>query len=138
MSVAEIEARRAARKAALAAQRDEQYAKDLEALDGLEVKHGDGGVTSVETPSYSAGLPTMAVVRAPSKSEYDRFRDQIVRSKGGPAQIQAQDMLADVCVAYPDKETYKRMREAFPGIHVSVSVAAVKLADGKIAEEGKG
>lgn len=138
MSLADIEKRRAERKASLKEKRDEQYAKDLEALDALEVQYGDDSVAAVETPGYVPGLPTMAVSRAPTKDEYKRFRDMVVRSKGGPAQIEAQDLLADSCVVYPDKETYKAMREAFAGLHVSMAVAAVKLADGKAAEEGKG
>lgn len=38
----EIEKRRAERKSALAVKKEEQKVKDLEALDALEIEHGDG------------------------------------------------------------------------------------------------
>jgi hypothetical protein len=138
MSIAEIEARRAARKAALAKQREEQYAKDLEKLDELEIKHGDGAVAPVEVPAFCAGLPTMAIVRAPSSDEYKRFRDRIARAQAkGPAVVAAQDELASSCRVYPDVETYKAMCERYAGLHSSAVIAVVRLADARAADEGK-
>lgn len=138
MSVADIEAKRAARKAALEEQRTAQYEKDLESLDAMELEHGDGMVSSVEVPAYSPGLPTMAIVRAPKGVEYKRFRDRIAGGGGkGPSIVQAQDELASACRVYPEPEQYKAMCERFAGLHVSMSVAAVKLADAKAADAGK-
>ena len=139
MLLQELEAKRAARKAALEEQRAAQYAIDLEALDALECEHGDGMVSSVEVPAFSPGLPTMSIVRAPKGVEYKRFRDRIANAKGaGAAIVQAQDELASACRVYPEPEVYKALCEKFAGLHVSASVAAVKLADARAADEGKG
>jgi hypothetical protein len=135
MTLAEIEARRAARKEAAAQAKAEQYAKDLEALDALEEEYGAGKVTSLEVAFYSPGLPTMAIVRAPKGIEYKRLRDR-ARSKNSDPGLGA-DELADVCVVYPEPDVYKQMRETFPGIHDSAFVAANKLAEGKAKDEGK-
>jgi len=137
-SIEEIQARRAARKAAHEAARVAQAERDLEALDALEVEHGDGRVAQLDLPSYVDGLPTTVLVRIPSGIEYKRFRDQVRRAKSQVDVGAAQDLLASVCVVYPDAATYERVREAFPGTHDSAAIAAIKLADAQRRDEGKG
>lgn len=135
-SIADLERRRAERKAANGQLRTEQYARDLLALDALEEELGDGRVAPLELSFFTPGLPTFVVVRAPDEVSYRRFRDMVRNSKG-TAHGKAADMLADVCVAYPDADTYKKLRDAYPGVHDSVAVQAIRLTEGKAAEEGK-
>lgn len=138
-TVEEIEAARATRREAAKAARDEQRLKDLEALDALELEHGDGRVKDLDLPAFVAGLPTLVVVRTPQATEYKRFRDQQRRAGGkGEESGKSMDLLATTCVAYPDPETYKRVCDAFPGTHDAAGLAAIKLAEAKGAAEGKG
>lgn len=134
----EIEERRAARKAAAKVARDEQYAKDLEALDALEVEHGDGKVSVCELPAHTPGLPTMVVVRCPDPKVHKRFTDMVHKAQKHGDYGPASNLLADACVAYPDAATYTKVREVCPGIHASVAERAVKLSQAKAVDEGKG
>ncbi len=135
-AIADIEARRAARKAAAAEAQAEQYCKDLEALDALEAEHGDGRVASLKMPAFLPGVPTLCVVSTPTESAFRRFRDMARRNQGKDPGA-ALDLLASTCVAYPDKETYAKLCAAFPGTHDCVGAAAVKLAEARAADEGK-
>ena len=137
-SIGEIEARRAERKAKLAAQREEQLAVDIEALDAAELQHGDSNVVRIDVP-YTPGLPTLALARTPRPVEVKRYRDS-VRPKGdkAPDAAAAAEQLAAVCRIYPDAETLAKMAEARPGLNVQLGVAAVGLAMGAEAAEGKG
>lgn len=139
-TIEEIESRRAARKAAVAESRAAQYAKDLEALDSLEVEHGDGCVASLEVDKFVDGLPTMIVIRTPSQDQYKRFCQQVRRAAGNlEARGAAQDLLAESCWVYPSTpDDRKRMLAAFPGVLTSVAVRAAKLAEFRADDEGKG
>ena len=128
----EIEARRAARKTALEAQRREQLAQDLEALDQLEVEHGDHAVVRVDLQRYEPGLPTMVVMRLPKPIEFKRYQDQCKKDVTA-----ATNLIGDVCRLYPDEDTYKRMRSTFTGVHVMAAVAAINAASAKEQQEGK-
>ena len=134
MSIEEIEARRAARKASIKAARDEQYAKDIEQVDKLEVEHGDDRVSVLNMVSFVQGLPTLVVLRTPSASEYNRFRTQVRKANGKATLVgEAKDLLASSVRLYPDAETYERMREAWPSVHDNVGAEAIRLgeAEGK-------
>lgn len=136
--VTEIEARRAARKAEAQKAREEQYAKDLEAVDAIEVESGDD-LSTLKVASYKAGLPTLVAVKPPSEAYYKRFA-QMIRKAGQnlEARAAAQDLLAESCWVYPqDPETRKAMKEAFPGVLVSIAVKASELAELNAEEEGK-
>ncbi len=137
--IAEIEQRRTARRDKAGEARAEQYARDLEAIDAIEVEK-DEELSVLHVAGYRAGLPVVVGVRAPSQQYYKRFASQIRRAKDNlEERAKAQDMLADVCWAYPaDEPTRKAMLEAFPGTLVSVAVEAAKLAELRSAEEGKG
>ena len=133
-TIDEIEERRAARKKAIAKARDEQYAKDLEQVDKLEEELGDDRVGMLKMPSFVAGLPTLVVVKTPSSAIFNRFR-QMVR-KAGQKTVEigaAKDLMAASCVAYPDTETYGRMKEEWPSIHDNVGIEAIRLGE----SEGK-
>lgn len=139
-TLAEIEARRADRKAALAEQRDEQRATDLTALDELEASLGDNSVASIDVP-FTPGLPTLAACRKPTPAEMKRYRHQTKIKKidgempdmAGPAEL-----VADSCLKYPDEATFKKMCEERPGIKVQLGLVALKLASAESAAEGKG
>lgn len=138
----EIEARRAARKAGLETQKTAQKETDLEAIDALECEHGDESVATLTVNGYRPGLPTMIGVVAPSEPVYRRFVQKVRRAKdNAEARGSAQDELAVSCWAYPakdDEATRKAMLDAFPGLLVSVSIEAARLAELRGAEEGKG
>lgn len=139
-TIAEIQARREARRAARAKQFDEQFALDLEALDELEQLHGEQAVATVKIDPgrWEPGLPTLVAVHVPDAA-FGRFRTMVRKAKGnGEAVGAASDMLGDVSVAYPAADVYKAMRAKYEGIHDSVSVVAARLAEGKAADEGKG
>lgn len=137
--VTEIESRRAARKAAAAQAREEQYAKDLEAIDALEVESGED-IATLKVSQFKPGLPSLVGVKAPTEAYYKRFA-QMIRKSGQnlEARAHAQDMLAESCWAYPnDADQRKAMKEAFPGVLVSIAVKAAELAELNADEEGKG
>lgn len=134
----EIQARRSARKAA---QRDEQQAQrclDLEALDALEQEHGDTSVKAIEIP-YTPGLPTMVICKAAYAIALQRYRDSVKAQGDGrtPDYVKAGEQLASLCVVYPDADTYAKVREARPGVHLQLGMAALELATGRAQAEGK-
>lgn len=132
MNIEEIEERRRVRKEARVLAREEQYAKDLEQVDKLEEELGDDRVAVLETASYVAGLPVVVVVKTPSAAIFNRFRQMVRKAnKSMEAMGAAQELLADSCIAYPDADTYKRMKEEWPSIHDSVGVEAIRLGEAK-------
>jgi hypothetical protein len=135
----EIEARRAARKAGLQEPRDEQRAADLEAVDALEIEHGDSNVATLEVP-FTPGLPTLLAARCPKPIELKRYRDTVKTKKDGTPgdPIGAAIMVGGVCRVYPDAETFAKVLEARPGVDVQLGLAALKLASAKAEDEGKG
>jgi hypothetical protein len=135
----QIEKARADRKAGLAVQREEQYAKDLDALDALEVEHGDGNVKQVNIKSWSPGIPTFVVVRMPSGIEFKRFQDTVKMTKDGKHgdHIKGANQLADVCVVYPKGEDYSKVRESNPGVHIVAGTVASDMSAAEAKEEGK-
>lgn len=140
--IEEIEKRRAERKAATQRARDDQYAKDLEALDELEASHGDENVSRLAVNGFRPGLPTFVVVRVPTDVEYKRFSQTVRRAKdNNEAKAQAVEQLGAVCLVYPskdDEETRKALLSAFPGIIPSAGVEATRLAEAQRETEGKG
>jgi hypothetical protein len=132
--IAEIEARRAARKEATSKARDEQYAKDVERVDELEAEHGNDRVSVLKMPSFVAGLPTLVVVSTPTQLVFHRFRQMVRKANGNTeAMGAAKDLLSASVVAFPDAETYARMRESWPSIHDNVGLEAIRLGE----SEGK-
>lgn len=137
----EIEKRRAERKSALAVKKEEQKVKDLEALDALEIEHGDGSVCALQVEGYREGIPTMVVLKAPSQVEYKRFTDMIARASvknSTSARVDAQHLIGKTCWLYPEKEEQTKMLEAFPGLLLAIALKATQLAEATQVEEGKG
>lgn len=135
IDIEQIEREREARKEALREARAAQRAQDIEALNALEIEHGDENVASVPIDRFSPGVPTFVVVRALTKHELKRFRD---RSKATDA-AKAAEEAAESSVLYPsrDGDVWRALLEAIPGIAVRAGVAAVQLAAGVDAAEGK-
>lgn len=139
-AIAEIEARRAARKDSIEQQRKLQLVKDLEALDRLEVEHGDAAIVRIDIPRWQPGLPTMALYRLPTKAENKRYEDTIARgpdNKRSVRAVKAGHDLATVAQIYPERATYRKMCEALAGLHLNASVAIRQAFEGQAAEEGK-
>jgi hypothetical protein len=135
----EVEARRAARKAQNQVEYETQRALDIEALDALEEEYGDSSVKALDVP-HTHGLPTLIVARCALPVELQRYRDTVKPSADGrktPDYVKAGEQLASRCRVYPDKDTYAKMCEARPGIHLQLGVAALELATAREQAEGK-
>jgi hypothetical protein len=137
----EIEERRAKRRAELAKVEKEQFEKDLEALDELEIEHGHGTIGSAKTAHFVPGLPTRVFFRTPKGPEYTRYTEQYGRAtdkKSTAGQRDALTLLGKTCWLYPkDDDTKKALAETFPGLLVSVGLAASKKAEAETEAEGK-
>jgi hypothetical protein len=142
----QIEAKRAARRAASEHAAEEQRATDLEAIDVIEQTLGDSNVSTISIP-YAEGLPCVAAVRCPKPIEMKRYRDQTKVKLHQPGQrkppespdlVAAAELLAETCVVYPPREVFAQMCESRPGLQAQAGVLAAELALGKAEEEGKG
>lgn len=135
----QAQARRDKLKAEARKAYEAQRVIDLDAITELEISSGDTlGVVNV---LHATGLPTCVAVRCPKPVEMKRFRDQVrPHKKTGelPDSIGPAEVLATVCLVYPDRETYAKMCEARPGISVTIGGMAVSLATGRDEAEGKG
>lgn len=138
-TVEEIEARRAARKAEAERARSEQRAEDLEAIDALEVEYGDSYVAVIDVP-YSPGLPTCAAVRCPKPAEIKRYRARVsIKGDQVRGAHEGAEELARSTIIYPaDADVRDRLLDSRPTLAVQLGTAALDLAQGKRAEEGKG
>ena len=138
-TIEEIEAERAARKATLAAQRREQLARDLEALNALEIEHGDGKIVRVDIGRYVFGLPTMVIMRLPKPAEFKRYTDMLAARGDAPGeQLAPSILLAESCRLYPiERDDYERVKAEFTGLHINAAVALRQACEGRAVEEGK-
>lgn len=139
--IAEIEERRAARRAELAKAEEAQFVKDLEALDELEAQHGAGVVGSVRCARFIPGLPTRVFVRPPKADEYDRYTSQYGRAKDKQSTAGQRDaikLLGTTCWLYPvDKDVRAKLVEEFPGLLIAVGLEAAKRGEAEAEEEKK-
>lgn len=133
-----IEAKRAARKERLEAERKAQYAKDLEAVDALEEQLGDSNVAMIELP-YTPGMPALAAVRCPTSHELKRYQDMIrprnVDGKLGNA-TEAMNQLGRSCLVFPEGDALAALLEARPGLPTQAGTEALGLAKGRAEAEG--
>jgi hypothetical protein len=133
----EVRAKIEAQRAAATEQAEAQEAIDAQAVFDIGEELGVTAIREVRIP-FIPGLPTLAVVRRPTKIEHKRFTDATAR-KGAdtPEYMKAAEQLAAVCVVYPPKELFEKMCELCPGLKVPMGVAAANLAAGKIADDAK-
>lgn len=139
--IEELEKLRAERREAASKQRDEQHAKDLEALIELEDLYGFDALRKLNTTHFVPGIPTFAVIKSPGGTAvYKRYTDK-VRKAQKQAQLigAAQEELGISCLVYPDpkSEVAKAMIEAFPGMPISIAVAAINMVELQEDEEKK-
>ena len=141
---ADVEERRAKKRAEKTAGLEAQWVSDLESIEKLEDSLGIVINTSMTLANYVQGCPYVVGIRGPSKTEYKRYFEQVNRasSTGKPElKIQAHEQLAAVCWVYPPKEdtdAREKMLEANAGLLASVGNLAAKLAELRTEEEGKG
>jgi hypothetical protein len=137
--IAKLEAEREAGFEADAREEKRQYVADLKARIAAEEEHGR--CTAVKLPRFVKGVPTFALVRAPSGAEYKRYKSMAFNSadKKAEAKIAATEMLARSCWVYPaETPEQEAMLAVASGLLSSISLAAQRLAEGKAEEEGKG
>lgn len=142
--IAEIEARRAARKQAEQDKSDAQRAADLEAIEALEAEHGYSNVSALRV-EYVDGLPTMVAVRTPRPAEIKRYRARVTPRKHPrtgqevtPDYAEAAEELGAACLVYPKPDVFAALVEKRPGALVAAGMAALKLAAAEDEEAGKG
>jgi hypothetical protein len=138
--VSEAESRRAARRAEHERARDEQAEVDLVAIDALEAERGEP-LHTMTANRFVAGVAYKVAFRAPTALEYKRYADMVGRAqaKGDVAERKkGQEMLASAVIVYPAGEALKTFTEAFPGVLLSVTIEAAKVAELRSEEEGKG
>lgn len=139
--LAAAEAKRAARKAALAEQEDAQRAIDLDAIMALEDTLGDSNVAVLEV-GFTPGLPVMVAAKSPGSAVVKRYQDRVKpRRDGKPVDLTAAVVeVGESCLAYPDKDHPDRARllEERPAMLVAVGQAALQLATARAEDEGKG
>lgn len=140
-SLEEIEKSRADRQAKANAARAVQELVDLDAIDALEEQLGKP-LHTMTCNAFRPGVPVRAAFREPSAPEYKRYCDLVgqAQQNGDPtARRKAQEQLAEVCWAYPAKDSPERkaMLEAFPGVLLSLAIEAAKVAELRSEAEGK-
>jgi hypothetical protein len=138
--MSEAEDRRAARRAEHEKARDAQAELDLVAIDALEAERGEP-LHTMTANRFVAGVPYRAAFRAPTALEYKRYADMVGRAqaKGDTAERKkGQEMLAAAVLVYPSGDALKSFLDAFPGVLLSVTIEAAKVAELRSEEEGKG
>jgi hypothetical protein len=139
--LAEVEKRRAERRAKKDQERAAQEVKDLEAIDALEEK-GDELLHTMTANRYVPGQPVKIAFRAPSAVHYKRYKDLVnkaAQQSNAAERVKAQEQLAECCLVYPEEgDARASMKEAFPGLLISLAIEAAKVAELRSEEEGKG
>ena len=125
----------------------EQRLKDLRAKAKVKEEY-DGFISVVSVARFKPGQPTFAIVRCPLPEHYNRFKGQTAaaeKNQSPSARIDAVDLLGKASLVYPapndngtTSDAQKSMLDAFPGIATTLGLVAARLAEGKVADEGKG
>lgn len=138
--LARIDAARAERRAEHAEARKKQLVIDRAALLSLEDEHGFDSVSALSMSRYVDGLPTLVVVRAPTSAEYKRYVQMVRRTKSddNEGKAKAQELLAESCWVYPQRDQQQAVREAFPGVLLSIVLEVTRMAELQNEAEGKG
>lgn len=115
-----------------------QFAIDLEKYFEIMTERGESAVVKTDVERYVDGLPTLVVHRLPSPAEAKRFQQRTVGVNGKPGDpIAAANELAESCLLYPERETYKKLCDVFTQINMRAAQTAVAASEGKQVEEGK-
>lgn len=139
MGIEELKAKREALRAEYAEAEAKQAEIDLAALLDAEQEHGFGAVRSLKVRGYKKGLPTMAIVKSPGGTPfYRKYLDELANAKSDMKKRDAALALGRACIIYPPKgDVLDAMLDAFPGLPLSASMAAQKLAELETDEEKK-
>lgn len=148
MSLEEIRAARAARKAELREKYEAQLELDLTALNDAEIEHGDNRVTHIEVP-YVEGYPCMAIAKAPSEVDMKRYRAICSKAQQGSktdndAILEATRQIARRSVVYPssvagegeEQSAFARMCAQWAGLEANLGAKAVLLHGEARRDEG--
>lgn len=132
------EKRRTDRKAAVAALRDTQLAKDLDAISEIEESLGDASTKTIRVP-FQNGLPAAVLVRCPNAAEIKRYRDMTkVRKDGKPGDaVAAHELLGGSCREYPGEDLFGMLCERLPSLLGQCGIEAVALSAGEAEQAGK-
>jgi hypothetical protein len=130
------EEKRALRKAELAKLEEVQRQIDLEAIDDLEVQHGDSNIAVLRVP-HTPNLPVLVAVRAPRDPPGKRFRAR-VKSEDKDQAVAAAQELGESCVVYPARDVLAQLVKARPNLLIDCGTKALSLVVAKSADEGKG
>lgn len=130
-----VEERRAARKAQLADAEKAQRELDLEAIDALEVQHGDSNIAVLRVP-YADGFPVLVAVRTPKEPEVKRFRAR-VKSDDKDQHTAACAEVGESCVVYPARDVFAQLAKQRPNLTVDAGLAALNLSRASKDAEGK-
>lgn len=135
----QAEERRENRKAQARKEYETQLALDLEAIDALEIAHGDSNVAVIRLP-HTPGLPAAVAARCPKPGEMKRFRTQVTprHEKDHPDTVAATELLAKSCLVHPDAETFDRLCAARPGLCTQLGKEVINLSLGREEAAGKG
>ena len=113
---------------------EEQEAIDLEAIDALEVEHGDSNVAVLKV-GHTPGVSVLAAVRCPTSAETKMYHSLLKAKK--PDADAAARQLARLCQIYPPKgDERDRQHEARPALAMLLGVAASNLSAAVRLEEG--
>jgi hypothetical protein len=139
LTIEQIEKRRADKKSAYEADRNEQLLIDMEALEKAEDDHGIGRVVRVDMNGWKQGTPTMVLCRLPSTDELREYHESVHKNKGDArTALVAAENIARTLLLYPDRPTLVVMSQRCGDIVSTAGAKAVVVAQGKVAAEGKG
>jgi hypothetical protein len=146
--MSELEARKAAHAAKIAAMRDtlkaaeaEQEMADLEAILPFQEQYGFNQVKLAKI-LFKPGRPCTIAFRCPNGPEMKRWRAGLNKTeKGQPnpnAAQEANELLASAVIVWPPADEYAAIREELPAVHAQIGNAAANMALATESEEVKG
>lgn len=136
MDADELKKRRAAREEKEKAARAERDLKDALAQDGLEELHGNSGVGVIDLPC-APPLPGIVVIKSPEPSDFKLWQSVMTKPSTTAEKNEAHLDFAASVLLYPEKDTYAAMLAKHPGISVSVTAEAARMAGAGLAQRGK-
>lgn len=119
----------------LSEQEQEQEIADLEAINELEIQHGDSNISVLRVP-FSPGLPVLLAVRTPKEPEVKRFRAR-VKSEDKDQQTAAAAEIGEACLVYPSREVFAQLAKIRTNLPVDAGTSALKLSVASKDAEGK-
>ena len=146
-ALAQVEARRAERKAKAQRDHEARLAVDLAAIDEIEAAYGDASIAVIRMAP--GDVPAAVAVRTPKPPEMKRWRDRVKPTKDSrnrevtPDASAAAEELGSTCRIYPAQDAegealFEALLQSRPGILVQMGTRALELGGGREESEGKG